>query len=226
MKKPLFILVLTGHVLIGLFYTTHKYNQSRLFKNAKSEARNLADSNVIKNGDLIFQTLLTHEGKLVQLATKAKYSHCGLIFKEDNKFYVLEASQTVKLTPLDTWIAHGDDGHFVIKRLKNAGWVLSPGTLKRMKEIAEAFKAKSYDPYFEWSDDKVYASELVWKIYNRATGMQIGELQKLKDFDLTSLVIRQTLKERYGATIATQDTVISPDAIFNSKHLITVAYNE
>jgi uncharacterized protein YycO len=39
--------------------------------------------------------------------------------------------------------------------------------------------------YFEWSDDRMYCSELVWKIYFEATGIAIGSLQQLKEFNLT-----------------------------------------
>ena len=63
-------------------------------------ANNVADfyapENGIKNGDIIFQTSLSAQSKAIQLATKSKYSHCGLIFKEKNTYYVFEAIQPVK----------------------------------------------------------------------------------------------------------------------------------
>jgi len=90
-----------------------------------------------------------------------------------------------------TWIARGKDGHFVIKRLKNADHVLTAETLQKMKQEGEIFKGKNYDLTFEWSDDKIYCSELIWKIYQRATGIEIGKLQKLSDFDLTNEAVKQ-----------------------------------
>ena len=44
----------------------------------------------------------------------------GVILFKNSKPYVLEASATVKFTPLNKWIAQGNDGHYVVKRLKNA----------------------------------------------------------------------------------------------------------
>jgi uncharacterized protein YycO len=137
----------------------------------------------------------------------------------------LEAVQPVKTTPLDQWIARGEKGHFVVKRLKNADQVLTAETLRSMKKEGENFKGKDYDLTFEWSDDKIYCSELIWKIYQRATGLEIGNLEKLSDFDLTSEVVKKKLKERYGDKIPMNEAVISPASIFDSKLLITVKSN-
>ena len=179
----------------------------------------------VKNGDIIFQTSLSEQSKAIQLATNSKYSHCGIVYSDNGQFYVYEAIQPVKTTPLDKWIARGKDGHFVIKRLKNADHVLTAETLQKMKQEGEIFKGKNYDLTFEWSDDKIYCSELIWKIYQRATGIEIGKLQKLSDFDLTNEAVKQKMKERYGDKIPTEEIVISPAAIFDSELLTTVKEN-
>ncbi|HNT51043.1 MAG TPA: YiiX/YebB-like N1pC/P60 family cysteine hydrolase, partial [Cyclobacteriaceae bacterium] len=83
-------------------------------------------------------------------------------------------------------------------------------------------KGKNYDLYFEWSDDRMYCSELVWKIYFEATGISIGSLQKLNEFNLTNSVVKQKLKERYGNKIPLHEKVISPECMFNSAVLVTV----
>lgn len=176
----------------------------------------------IHNGDLVFQTSTSAQSKAIQLATGSQYSHCGIIFKEGNNFFVFEAVQPVKRTPLDKWIARGKDGHYVIKRLKNADKVLTPATLQKMKKVGDSFAGKNYDLTFEWSDDKIYCSELIWKIYQRAAGIEIGKPQHLKDFDLTNEIVRDKMKERYGNNIPKEETVISPKAIFESDLLVTI----
>lgn len=123
------------------------------------------------------------------------------------------------------WIARGKDGHFVIKRLKNADQVLTAETLQKMKQEGEKFKGKNYDLTFEWSDDKIYCSELIWKIYQLATGIEIGKLEKLSDFDLTNEAVKQKMKERYGDKIPMDEIVISPAAIFDSELLTTIKSN-
>ena len=175
-----------------------------------------------QNGDIIFQTSRSDQSKAIQLATQSKYSHMGIIYENDGQFYVYEAVQPVKLTPLEEWINRGESRHYVIKRLANAEQVLTPATLVKMKSIGERFKGKNYDIYFEWSDEKIYCSELVWKIYKEATGIEIGQLEQLSGFDLTNDIVRQKMKERYGNNIPMNEKVISPAAMFNSEKLITI----
>jgi uncharacterized protein YycO len=91
-----------------------------------------------------------------------------------------------------------------------------------MKAFGEKFKGKSYDIYFEWSDEKIYCSELVWKIYKEVLDVEIGELQKLKEFDLTNDIVKNKMKERYGNKIPLDEKVISPAKMFESDKLITV----
>lgn len=177
------------------------------------------------DGDLIFQTSTSSQSKAIQAATRSKYSHCGLIYKEGNEYYVYEAVQPVKRTPLASWIARGQGGKYVIKRLKNAGQLLTPAVLAKMKQVRDQFKGKDYDGTFEWTDEKIYCSELIWKIYKRAAGIEIGKLQRLRDFDLTSEAVKKKMKERYGSKIPTDEPVISPAAIFNSELLVTVKAN-
>jgi hypothetical protein len=226
MKKVIIIFGLLGLILIGGLYAKRKYHDPKhRLETAKKVVIELDDSGEIKNGDLIFQTSLSRQSKAIQLATKSKYSHCGLIYKDGKDFYVFEAVQPVKLTLLDKWIARGKDGKFVIKRLKNADNVLTPLAIEKMKVVGYQFKGKNYDLTFEWSDDKIYCSELIWKIYQRATGLEIGKLQKLRDFNLKDKAVQAKMKERYGDKIPMDDTVISPIAIYDSELLMTVRSN-
>ena len=226
MKKTILLIGLIAILLVGGLYGKRKYYDLRQrLDNAKTEVRNLTDNHELREGDLIFQTSLSRQSQAIQLATKSRYSHCGLIYKDGKDYYVFEAVQPVKRTPLDKWIARGKDGKYVIKRLKNADQVLTPATLAKMKQIGDKFKGKNYDLTFEWSDDKIYCSELIWKIYQRTTGLEIGKLEKLSDFDLTNEAVKMKMKERYGDKIPMNEIVISPVAIFDSELLKTVKTN-
>lgn len=103
--------------------------------------------------------------------------------------------------------------------------VLTAETLEKMKLEGEKFIGKNYDLTFEWSDDKIYCSELIWKIYQRATGIEIGKLEKLSDFDLSNEIVKKKMIERYGDNIPMDEIVISPVAIYDSELLITIKEN-
>ncbi|PUV24821.1 MULTISPECIES: YiiX family permuted papain-like enzyme [Sphingobacterium] len=223
-KKAVFVLLLICGLLIGRAY--FRINETRA--ETASTGKNVSNRSILpelKDGDMIFQSSISPQCKAVQLATHSPYSHCGLIFHEQGKPYVLEAVQPVTVTSLTDWIARGKNEHYVIKRLKEADKVLSAEVLAKMKGIGEGFLGKNYDATFEWSDNRIYCSELIWKIYQRGAGIEVGKLEKLKDFDLSSAEVKSKLKERYGNQIPLEETVISPASIFNSDLLTTVASN-
>jgi hypothetical protein len=227
MRKKIFLVGLVIIVLLGGLYAKKRiYDPRHRMELAKNEVKLLTKQNEIKEGDIIFQTSLSKQSKAIQLATKSKYSHCGIIFKDESGFYVLEAVQPVKETSLEKWIARGRDGYYIIKRLINVDQIMTPEVINNMKQIGEKLKGKNYDLTFEWSDNKIYCSELIWKIYQRSTGMEIGKLQKLKEFDLSNENVRKIMNKRYGNNIPLEEKVISPAAIFNSELLMTVKSNE
>ena len=210
---------------MGLYAKRKFFDPKRQIEVAKNEVKQLELDGTIKMGDIIFQTSLSSQSKAIQLATKSKYSHCGIIVSDNIGYSVFEAVQPVKFTPLDEWIARGKDGHYVIKRLKNSEQIIKAETFRKMADEAFKLKGKSYDLAFEWSDQKIYCSELVWKIYKRGAGIEIGKLEKLSDFDLTNDAVKAKMKERYGDKIPLDETVISPAAIFDSELLETIKSN-
>ena len=176
-----------------------------------------------KDGDIIFQSSQSSQSKAVEQATNSPYSHMGIIFIKNGKPYVFEAGSKVAYTPLTSFIERGKNRYYVIKRLKDHN--LSVKETNKLKLVAKTFENKPYDIWFGWNDNYIYCSELVWKIYNRALNLKIGQLQNIKDFNLSSAAVKQKLKARYGDKIPFQETVISPVAMFNSPLLITVDKN-
>lgn len=181
-----------------------------------------AVDSTIKDGDIIFHESLSSQGAELKLSTKSQYTHMGIIYKMNGSYYVYEAVQPVKLTALEKWINRGKDGHYVIKRLRNADKVLTETNLKKMKSVGKQFRGRSYDNLFQWSDTRIYCSELVWKIYKRALNIEIGSLQRFKDFDLSHPRVKALIQKRYGNRINLNETVISPVQMFNSDLLVTV----
>lgn len=222
MKKSLLICFLFLTLTALGFYT---FNLSHTAKHPTFKALKYDQKTNFQDGDVIFQSSTSGQSLAVQLATKSPYSHVGLIYIINGDMYVYEAVQPVKITPFKEWIKHGDGNHYVVKRLKNAEEVLTPQVINKMKTQGEKYLNKNYDLYFEWSDERIYCSELIWKMYQETTGIELGELQRLKDFDLTHPAVKQKLKERYGNNIPYEEKVISPAAIFDSKELELVLSN-
>ena len=178
----------------------------------------------MQEGDILFQTSDSPQAEAIALATHSQYSHCGILLKENSEWVVLEAVQPVKITPLKTWIAHGKNHKYSVRRLKNAKNILNQNIILSLYNNAKKYIGKDYDIYFGWSDDKIYCSELVWKIYQTTTALEIGKRQTLRDMDLKSPLVQKQLAARYGSKIPYDEPIISPQAVYESALLETVVY--
>jgi uncharacterized protein YycO len=183
------------------------------------------DTSLLEDGDIIFHESVSEQATAIKLATKSKYTHVGIIFRYGNEFKVLEAIEPVKITNLNSFISRGTNNHFIIKRIKNSKQILTPNVISRMKEYGKTLIGKHYDLYFEWSNERIYCTELVWKLYDKFTGLKIGELKTLKDFDISSKTVQKLMKKRYGNNIPYSEPVISPVDMFNSSELLTIYEN-
>lgn len=172
-----------------------------------------------REGDLVFQTSLSSQSIAIQKATHSPYSHVGIVLFRKGEPYVFEAVQPVKFTPLMAWVARGKNGRFVARRTRKP---LSPAAIVAFHRQARKYLGKPYDLTFEWSDSRMYCSELVWKLY-RAAGIELAPLSRLGSFDLSDPAVRKILRKRYGDNVPLNEPVIAPSAIFDSPLLETVS---
>lgn len=179
-----------------------------------------AQAPATRDGDLIFQTSRSAQSLAIQRATGSRYSHMGVIVHRGGQPYVFEAIGPTVYTPLPRWIARGEGGHYVLKRLRAP---LSAPQQAKLRAQAQALNGRPYDLTFEWSDRKLYCSEVAWKMYDRALGIRIGALQQLGSFKLDDPAVKAKLRERYGARVPLNEPVISPVAMYDSPLLTTVA---
>ncbi|ANM32243.1 hypothetical protein ABI59_13150 [Acidobacteria bacterium Mor1] len=177
-----------------------------------------------QNGDVVFHESRSSQSEAIQQATDSRYSHMGIVYLQEGEPFVYEAVQPVKLTPLDQWIARGKDGHFVAKRLRDVAALTDP-VLARMRAVGEEMAGLDYDLTFEWSDERIYCSELVWKVYKRGAGIEIGELATFADFDVSHPAVAAKVRERFGDALPLEEPVISPAAMFDAPQLETVFRN-
>jgi hypothetical protein len=173
----------------------------------------------LRDGDIIFHASRSSQSLAIQRATHSPYSHMGLIVHRNGKPYVLEAIATVRYTPLDSWAARGDGGHYVVKRLSRN---LTLDQTRELLRAADGYAGRPYDLYFEWSDQRIYCSELVWKAYREALDIELGARQKLRDFDLSDARVKAKMRERFGGEVPLDEPVISPAAMFDSPLLRVV----
>ena len=162
-----------------------------------------------ENGDIIFQESQSNQSKAIQEATKSRWGHVGLLFEERGQWFVAEAVQPVRVTTLAAFIAKGKNRDYQVYRL--------PGLTDSQREILRAqvrtYLGQDYDIYFEWTDDLIYCSELVYKSYLHATGIEIGTVQHFKDLRLDGPYVKDLIRRRLqdtGRTLDLNERIVTP----------------
>lgn len=181
-----------------------------------------SDSTVaLQDGDIIFHRSQSNLSQAIALVTGSDMTHMGMVLMRDGSPWVIEAGGTVRYSTLDEFIARGAGHTYVVKRLVQTDSLLTESRLDSLRSSAEAFLGKPYDGQFNWSDDQLYCSELVWKIYHRV-GIDLGALRKLGEFNLEHPIVREQLRRRYGENVPLEEPVIAPSDIFACPLLETI----
>lgn len=170
-----------------------------------------------RDGDIIFQTTDGQTGKAIQLATHSEFNHCGVLFFENKEWVVYEAIQPVRKTSLSDFNSRGKG---VIKRIENK--VFSKEDIQKLKTLFKKYENKDYDDAFNWSDERIYCSELVYKLYNNGLQIELCKPRKLNDFDLSHPLVKAKLKEKYGNKITLDEPMVSPEDIYKSALLVYI----
>lgn len=133
-----------------------------------------------REGDIVFQSL--PHGELVDAiegVTHSPYSHCGVVLLKDGQWIVVEAIVTVHETPLIRWMQRGRKAGIAVYRLDPKYNAMIP----EFKKHLVSYEGLPYDYDYEMSDKAIYCSELVYKAFQKATGEEMGHLEKLGDLD-------------------------------------------
>ncbi|MEO8591210.1 MAG: YiiX/YebB-like N1pC/P60 family cysteine hydrolase [Flavobacteriales bacterium] len=173
------------------------------------------------DGDIVFQCSVSTQCPAIAQATHSPYTHCGIVFMEDGKPMVWEAVGPVRKTPYAQWVRHGANGHVVVKRLRDPE-ALNPQAIEAMRVEGEREMGRPYDIWFNMDDERIYCSELVWKIYERGAHIEPGTVERFGDMDFSGTEARRVLKERFGDRFPADQQVITPASLFRSPLLMTV----
>ena len=174
-----------------------------------------------KDADVIFHTSLSSQSQHIQDATNSNLSHVGIIYIKDGKYYVFEAVGPVKITPLDEWIYRGKDNKYKVYRSIRP---LSETDLNKMYDYCVSQQGKDYDVKFQWNDNKIYCSELVWYAYN-SIGIELSIPKPFSDFDIEKEEIKKEIIRRYGNKFVQSEPVVSPKCLAESKYLEKIFSN-
>jgi Permuted papain-like amidase enzyme, YaeF/YiiX, C92 family len=146
----------------------------------------------LRSGDLVFQTSTGGQSAAVLAATGHPYTHMGIVRLTDAGPVVVEAWSTVRETPLDQWIAQGDDRQITI--LRDAR--LDAAQAASMASAATAYIGRPYDIFFLFGNEGIYCSELPWLAYQRID-VPLGRVQRFADLNIADQSVQALIAERW-----------------------------
>lgn len=210
LKKLPFLLVACLALFIaspvsGLFFKT--------WKHPRYEA--------LKSGDIVFQDTGGQQGEAVRAATGSDFTHCGVVFQAGETLYVLEAVQPVSVISLKEWKKRSTVFH--ARRLKNPA-KLDEAAFTKALAWGEKQLGKPYDFHFNWGDNSLYCSELVWKIYKKSTGIALCQPKSFESYFLGDETVRKLIRQRYGDLdkLPKKEPVVAPSDLADSPLLVEV----
>ncbi len=113
----------------------------------------------------------------------------------------------------------------VIRRVRPDLLVLDARKEEELRQAAIKFKGKAYDLLFEWSDEKIYCSELTFKAYKNAFAIELGPKQVFGDLNLDGQAVQALVNERLGSNAGDlnySEEIVTPGAQFESSQLLTI----
>ncbi|MDX1957588.1 MAG: YiiX/YebB-like N1pC/P60 family cysteine hydrolase [Leptospiraceae bacterium] len=170
-------------------------------------------------GDIIFQQTNSSQARALRIATGSSYTHVGIVFKFENEWKVIHANGPVQKTNLKKFISSGINGKYKVLRLKDES-VLDAEKISELKKMSESFLGKPYDFKFEFSDEKQYCSEFVWKVYERTLGIKLSKPKLLEEYNTKNLFVKFMVWKR---GISKTEKMIAPSDLEQSSYLKQVS---
>ncbi len=171
-----------------------------------------------REGDIVFQSL--PRGELVEAiegVTLSRLSHCGVVMRNaEGRWVVHEALGVVRETPLYLWIVRGRGARLEVWRWREMEG-RDPATLRA---ALERYSGKPYDFRYAPGDDEIYCSELVFKAYRDAYGVELGEWELLGDLNWRPF--EAFIREMEGGALPLGRPMITPVGVTRSPALSKV----
>jgi len=120
---------------------------------------------------------------------------------------------------------HSNGEVISVRGLRDAETVFSEAATARFIQQGRALLGRHYDGKFEWDDRRLYCSELVYKLYERALQIELVEPERIEALKLSNPRVKRLVAQRLGPGRAPnpKEPIVTPASLTRSDKLITVA---
>jgi len=205
--------------VLGIFsvYSLDSFSMSR----GKPAPESQIDTALLKDGDILFIQSQTQQAAALREATESVWTHVGILIKDKTGWQVAEAIGPLKMTPIKDFISRSKNKAFEVYRFK----YFDPQTM-RSSLLAELPKYnKPYDIYFEWNEDKIYCSELTYKVFMDVTGQEMGSIQQMKEMRLDGPYVQALIDKRLtdiGKELNLEEPIVTPVSQMEDEDMLLI----
>jgi hypothetical protein len=156
------------------------------------------DLSALREGDIVFIETTSFQSKFVKLGMMSIWSHCGIAVNTPDGVQIMEADTTVRILPIERFIDKSVGGKYIIKRPKQQ--LTKPIEQKK-------WLGRWYDLKFNFDNEEVYCSELVWLIY-KEQDIELCPACKINSHFMVRLAMLQRALEERG--ISPEQYAVAP----------------
>lgn len=179
----------------------------------------LAD--VAKVGDIVLQSEYSAQSWAIREVTNSNITHVGVVIDNDNdgSLEIIEAVGPVKITAFENFAKRGP---IALRRLHDITAHQS-NVAENLATAALNYIDAPYDFKFNWDDENIYCSELVWKSY-AAINIMVSDVSRFGDLKLDGPLAKMLINDRLGEheKIDNNSMIVTPADLERSPYLQTI----
>lgn len=186
------------------------------------------DTAELRSGDVLLHTSRSKQAVAVAVATRSSFTHAGVVVREGDALWVVEAAGHARKTRLQDFLLRGLSSATVLRDAR----LDDDGARERVQRAALALVGTPYDAAFAEGVDQLYCSELLVEAWRRA-GLSLGVEELVGDLDIEAPPVRAQFEERWrrhpacrglanaGACLATVVDlhIVTPAGLARDAHL-------
>ena len=133
-------------------------------------------SRQLRNGDLVFISVINPLYKHVANVTNSPATHVGIAFHDDARGWLISESTVpfAKYTALNKYLRRSRDGWVAVRRVDTN---LDASQTKLLRDACDRRIGRLYDFGFNYDSQRLYCSKFVYDSYLEALHIEVGSLQ-------------------------------------------------
>lgn len=180
-------------------------------------------SHQLRDGDLVFISVINPLYKHVANVTHSRATHVGIAFYDQARGWLIAESTVpfAKFTPLHKYLKRSHGRWIAVRRVQQN---LTADQIASLHQACEKHMGRIYDFGFNYDSKKLFCSKFVFDVYREALNLEIGSIQSFEN--LLQPETNQSLwfwKFWFFGAIPWSRRTVTPASQLDDSSLLTIA---